>query len=238
MRVFLCVLLCALIELSKGVSTKVDFEEDPTSVISDTSTSKTDDEDVEVKHTIVVSTKLKNNNRRGITSNGNADGTLTYNIGQPNQNKDDSGEVPVIKSYKSVETTQIRTPDTRTKNKIYPDSIFVSRDIRDDADTYPNVIAYPMNWKPANFYHNINNWNPDNGRDPYSMTRRRPNPPGKIHRKMSDGEVREFYCKKCVELSSGQGFKGCGVQQRSVNSWPYETTTPKLKLDGKLAKLN
>lgn len=55
-----------------GVSTKMDFgqeeeEEAPTVVVSNSS--YPGDEDVEVKHTIVVSTKLKNNNRRGITSN-------------------------------------------------------------------------------------------------------------------------------------------------------------------------
>lgn len=44
-------------------------EEAPTVVV--TNSSHLGDEDVEVKHTIVVSTKLKNNNRRGITSNNN-----------------------------------------------------------------------------------------------------------------------------------------------------------------------
>lgn len=42
-------------------------EEAPTVVV--TNSSHLGDDDVEVKHTIVVSTKLKNNNRRGITNN-------------------------------------------------------------------------------------------------------------------------------------------------------------------------
>lgn len=54
--------------MSREVSTKLDFGEESSPVI--TNSSKEDD-DVEVKHTIVVSTKLKNNNRRaGLRGNG------------------------------------------------------------------------------------------------------------------------------------------------------------------------
>lgn len=63
-------LFAAASDLSHGVSTKMDFgeeEEAPTVVV--TNSSQLGDDDVEVKHTIVVSTKLKNNNRRGVTSN-------------------------------------------------------------------------------------------------------------------------------------------------------------------------
>lgn len=47
----------------------MDFEEDEESATVSNST-KVNDEDVEVKHTIVVSTKLKNNNRRGLHRDG------------------------------------------------------------------------------------------------------------------------------------------------------------------------
>lgn len=43
----------------------MDFGNDET-VTTITNSSKSEDEDVEVKHTIVVSTKLKNSNRRGL----------------------------------------------------------------------------------------------------------------------------------------------------------------------------
>ena len=53
--------------VTDGISTKVDFGEEESSVVKNTSK---EDEDVEVKHTIVVSTKLKNNNRRGLHTDG------------------------------------------------------------------------------------------------------------------------------------------------------------------------
>lgn len=47
----------------------MDFgNEENTSVV--TNETNVEDEDVEVKHTIVVSTKLKNNNRRGVHGRG------------------------------------------------------------------------------------------------------------------------------------------------------------------------
>ncbi|KAI5639711.1 hypothetical protein NE865_07788 [Phthorimaea operculella] len=279
MQLVLCLALAAAVHASRGISTKMDFgeppptyfSEEPEFVISNSTAIPANKvannpvkaEDVDVEHTIVVSTRLKNNNnniKRGFTSNGDTDGTLTYNIGQTrNQKKQDNvGDVPVVKSYKAIETTAIRTPDTRYKTKIYPDSIFVNRNIRDEGDVFPNVVVYPLNWKPANFYNNIN-YRQDDGRDPYMTSRRRPNQ-GNIQRKISEEGQREFYCKKCAELSRNQGFRGCGIQQRSSNSdapsWKpivpnmpnynsynaangwHETTTQKMKIDGKLAKLN
>jgi hypothetical protein len=142
-----------------------------------------------------------------------------------------------VKGFKAVDTTQIRTPDTRHKTQIYPDSVFVSRNIRDEYDMFPNVALTPTQWKPSNFYNNINWW--QDGRQSFERRNYRPAYPNsntKLNRKISDDAMREFYCKKCREYSNGEGFKGC-IQQRSV-PWTYETTTPKIKLDGKLAKLH
>lgn len=170
-------------------------------------------------------------------------GTLTYSIGDGTRTaKEDSGEVPVYKSYQSVETTRIRTPDSRYQPKVYPDAIFVSRNIRDDNDVYPFVATNPMQWKPANFYNNINYANPD-GRNSIDSRNRQNNV--KLHRKITDDGMREFYCQKCLELSNAQNFRGCpgtyrnsGGQQRSENVLVRQTTTPRMKIDGKLAKLN
>lgn len=99
-----------------------------------------------------------------------------------------------------------------------------------------------MQWKPSNLYNNINWWSHDSGRETH--TPRRPNNynnAGKLHRKLSDDGAREFYCRKCTEYSNAQGIRGCSstfVQQRSANPVHYETTTTKMKIDGKLAKLN
>lgn len=59
-------ILAALIGWSDGVSTKMDFGEEE--VLSTVNNSTKGDDDVEVQHTIVLSTKLKNNNRRGLQS--------------------------------------------------------------------------------------------------------------------------------------------------------------------------
>ncbi|XP_047984589.1 uncharacterized protein LOC125225092 isoform X2 [Leguminivora glycinivorella] len=197
--------------------------------------SQANDEDVEVKHTIVVSTKLKNNNRRGLHSSSDGEsGALTYNIGRTGNKQEDSSEVPIVLGLKSVETTQLRTPDSRFKNRVYPDSVFINRNIRDDIDHYPNSATNPMVWKPSNFFNNINWRNPDSENQIY-------NPRGtvKFHRKITDDGMKEFYCRKCQEFSRGvnpgQSSRGC-FQGR--NAWIYETTTPKIKIDGKLAKLN
>lgn len=154
---------------------------------------------------------------------------LSYNVGQ--SDKEDSGEVPVVAGYKSVETTQIRTPDSRHKAQIYPDAVFVNRNIRDEYDVYPNVALTPSQWKPSNFYNNINWWQQQEsvGRRNY-----RPVNTNKLNRKITDDAMKDFYCKKCREMSFGQNGRGC-IQQRSA--W-VETTTAKMKLDGKLAKLN
>lgn len=63
---FFCIV--AVLNSGQGISTKVGFDDETT--VSETS--KVEDDDVEVKHTIVVSTKLKNSNpnRRGLHSNG------------------------------------------------------------------------------------------------------------------------------------------------------------------------
>ncbi|XP_059048055.1 uncharacterized protein LOC131843428 [Achroia grisella] len=234
-----CLVLLAVSNTSHGVSSKMDFEneQDSTAVVSNSS--KVEDEDVEVKHTIVVSTKLKNNNRRGLHSNSDGDsGVLSYNIGHTQRsNKDtDSDEVPVIPGYKAVQTTQITTPDSRHKPQIFPDSVFINRNIRDEYDVIPNLATNPMQWKPSNYFNNINWWN-HGDRQP-SFVRRFDRPIGNqnnFYRKTANDGVREFYCKKCMEMSNGQ-IKGC-IQQRS-KSWYVETTTNKIKLDGKLAKLN
>ncbi|XP_041975428.1 uncharacterized protein LOC121730456 [Aricia agestis] len=213
----ICFLVLALTSSARGISSKVDFdEEEPAADLSK------DNEDVEVKHTIVVSTKLKNNNYRGLV-NGET-GALTYNIGERNPKKtpkDDSGEVPVIKAFKSADTTAIRTPDTRHKTPVYTNYVPTSRHFRDEIDLYPN----PLNqWKPTPLYKNVNYWNTD--RDYIPLNR----PDYEVHRRISEDTARDFYCKKCREMN---GFR---CQPR--NSWITESTTPKIKLDGKIAKLN
>ncbi|RVE54485.1 hypothetical protein evm_000970 [Chilo suppressalis] len=233
-RPVLCsIVIFAVLDLGQCVSSKMDFGEESTSIVSNTT--GVEDEDVEVKHTIIVSTKLRGTDRRGLHSHGGGeDGTLSYQIG--NRKKEDSGEVPVVKGFKSVDTTEIRTPDTRLKGNIYPDSVFVSRNIRDDYDYYPNLALNPMQWKPSNFFNNINWWQQD-GLQPFERRNYRPNNnQGKLNRKITDDAMKDFYCKKCRELSIGQNGRGC-IQARS-NPWAYETTTQKIKLDGKLAKLN
>lgn len=66
-----CVYSCCEIGLTgvtQQISSKVDFgEEESTAILKNPQ----NEEDVEVQHTIVVSTKLKNNNRRGLHSDGN-----------------------------------------------------------------------------------------------------------------------------------------------------------------------
>ncbi|KAJ0182713.1 hypothetical protein K1T71_002082 [Dendrolimus kikuchii] len=229
----ICLALCAVINTSYGISSKVDFEDEGSSTIL-TNSSKSDDEDVEVKHTIVVSTKLKNNNRRGIHRSTDEQGTLTYNLGHRDvTNKEDSDEVPVINGYKAVETTHIRSPDTRHKTQMYPESVIINRNIRDEYDIYPNLASNPLQWKPSSFYNNINSWSNDFGTN---LPRERPyQNPVKIHRRITDNNLSEFYCKRCRELTNSQGIVGC-IQPR--NAWKLETTTQKMKLDGKLAKLN
>ncbi|XP_039753380.1 uncharacterized protein LOC120628820 [Pararge aegeria] len=221
----ICFVILGLIGLSQEVSTKLDFGEESTPVVNNSS--KEDDE-VEVKHTIVVSTKLKNNNRRGLQTNDGVGG-ITYRFDEKKTIKDDSGEVPIVKAFKSVETTQIRTPDTRTKSTKFPEFVTYDTNYRGEYDLYPNIGLNPMQWKPSTFYNNVN-WNQDSGLD--NVIRRRPNYQ-KFHRRVTvDGE-KEFYCKKCRELG---GSRECLQPRR--NSWIYETTTPKIKIDGKLAKLN
>lgn len=173
-------------------------------------------------------------------------GAITYKIGG-RETKEDSGEVPVVPGYKAVESTLIRTPDTRLKNQpkppVLPESVFINRNVQDEYDIYPNYVNIPNQWKPSTFYNNINWYTQDvplnrelhsgfkntfNSRTAYQT-------PGKFHKGITEDGMKEFYCKKCREL---QGFRDCG-QPRS-NSWSYvpTTTTPKIKLDGKLAKLN
>ncbi|KAF9423257.1 hypothetical protein HW555_001326 [Spodoptera exigua] len=233
--------VCAFTGWSDAVSTKMDFGGDE--VVSLTNSTKIEDEDVEVQHTIVLSTKLKNNNnRRGLhSSNDDNSGTLTYNVGKK-EDKEDSGEVPVLNGYKSVETTQIRTPDTRTRGSFYPDSAFINRNVRDEYDIYPNFVKNPSQWKPSSLFNNINLMTqqvPINTE--YNAGWRISKPayqtPGKFHRRISDDGMQEFYCKRCRELS-GQGYTGCPPSPQQRTKWIYETTTPKMKLDGKLAKLN
>ncbi|XP_063548861.1 uncharacterized protein LOC134756019 [Cydia strobilella] len=239
MAALFCFTIWMLVSSSQSISSKLDFDETGESSSSVmTNASQPNDEDVEVKHTIVVSTKLKNNNRRGLHSSSDGDlGALTYNIGRTANKQEDSSEVPILYGLQSVETTQLRTPDSRFKNRVYPDSVFINRNIRDDYDHYPNSATNPMAWKPSNFFNNINWRNPDSENQVYNP---RPNPGTvKFHRKITDDGMKEFYCRKCQEFSRGlnpvQSPKGC-VQGR--NAWIYETTTPKMKIDGKLAKLN
>ncbi|XP_034836728.1 uncharacterized protein [Maniola hyperantus] len=219
----ICFMILGLTGVSQGVSPKLDFGEEYSSVANNSSK---EDDDVKVKHTIVVSTKLKNNNRRGLHTNDDGGG-ITYRFDQQKTIKEDSGEVPIVKAFKSVETTQIRTPDTRIKPTPFPEFVTYNSNARDEYDLYPLAVN-PMQWKPSTFYNNVN-WNQD-GFD--NHIRRRPDYQ-KFHRRVTDNGAREFYCKKCRELS---GSRGCFQQRR--NAWVYETTTPKIKIDGKLAKLN
>ncbi|XP_072938287.1 uncharacterized protein [Epargyreus clarus] len=228
----------AIINTGHSVSTKLDFEEEKEESSSVSNSSK-DDEDVEVKHTIVVSTKVRNNNRRGLHNNDGDNGALTYSIGYgPNSKKDDSDEVPVIKGYKSVESTVIRTPDTRDRPPIFTDSVFINRNIRDGYDTYP-IASNPTQWQPSSFFNNVNWWKDESVAGLDDFGRRNDwignRNQGNFHRKITNDGVKEFYCRKCRELSNGSGTRGC-VQQRS--NWFYESTTPKVKIDGKLAKFN
>lgn len=161
--------------------------------------------------------------------------TISRNLGRSrNPEKEDSDEIPIISGYKAIETTHISTPDTRYKNPS-PSSIFTNRNIRDEYDVYPNLARNPAQWKPVNYFNNINSWNQDftvntrrNGRPYYR-------PSQIIDRKIAENTAKEFYCRKCIEMSNGQGLKGCA---QTRNSWIYETTTTKMKIDGKLAKLN
>lgn len=149
--------------------------------------------------------------------------------GRTEKKKADSGEVPVYRGFKAVETTQIRTPDTRIKNKPYPDSVFINRNLGDELDIYPNVLN---SWKPSSFYNNVNWWSPDDRMVTYNINKPERSPgynQGKLHRKISEDAVKEFYCCKCREL----------IRETRVhrsNPIEYETTT-KVKIDGKLAKL-
>ncbi|KAM3967603.1 uncharacterized protein ACR2FA_011156 [Aphomia sociella] len=236
----ICISLIGVIfNSSNAVSSKMDFGDDQDSTTVVSNSSKVGDEDVEVKHTIVVSTKLKNNNRRGL--HGSSDdntGTLTYNIGHNSRanKEEDSGEVPVVPGYKAIQTTQIKTPDSRHKVQIYPDSVFINRNIRDEYDVIPNLATNPMQWKPSTHFNNINWWNPSDRQPNFARRFDRPiENTNNFHRKITNDGIREFYCKKCMEMSSGQ-VKAC-IQQRS-KPWYFETTTNKVKLDGKLAKLN
>ncbi|CAH2102835.1 unnamed protein product [Euphydryas editha] len=212
--------------VTQQITSKVDFgEEESTAVLKDPQ----NDEDVEVKHTIVVSTKLKNNNRRALHTDDKA-GVLTYKFGNKNANDEDNDEVPIVKAFKSVETTQIRTPDTRFKSTNYADPGFVqNRNSRDEFDIYPILASNPMQWKPSSFFNNINWWNQENT----NFDRRNRPDYQKIHRRVSDDGVREFYCRKCREMN---GLRDC-IQPKS-NSWLRENSTPKIKIDGKIAKLN
>lgn len=176
-------------------------------------------------------------------------GTLTYNIGRKEERKnEDSGEVPVLTGYKAVETTQIRTPDTRNKPQfpqpprsfqppVYQESVFINRNIRDDDDDiFPNIAINPSQWKPSSFFNNINNWGQDYRRDSNFLRRMdRPAYPNqaKLHRKITEDGMTEFYCRKCRELSCQSSNVAIYPQPRT-----WVTSTPKMKLDGKLAKLN
>ncbi|CAG4965615.1 unnamed protein product [Colias eurytheme] len=205
-----------LVALCHCVSTKLDVFEDGKSP-----TSSKEDEDVEVKHTIVVSTKLKN--RGGLHATGDQEALF---LSRGNSHKDtDSGEVPIVKAYKSVDTTAIRTPDTRLKNQTPRPFVKTSRD---EADIYPNTAFSPV-WRPSTFYNNVHYWSQD---DFYNIARANRPDYRSINRRPNDDGVREFYCRKCRELSNG---RGC-VQK--TNSWLRESTTQKTKVDGKLAKLN
>ncbi|XP_026496567.1 uncharacterized protein LOC113401061 [Vanessa tameamea] len=225
----MCLVILGVTRVTQQISSKVDFAEEESTVEKTYDT----DEDLEVKHTIVVSTKLKNNNRRGLHTDGDA-GVLTYKFGNKNANDEDSGEVPIVKAFKSVETTQIRTPDSRVKpvTYTYPELVLRNRNSRDEFDLYPNLATNPMQWKPSSFFNNVNWWNQDNAHFDSHARRSRPDYQ-KFNRRVNDDGVREFYCKKCREMN---GLRGC--IQPKTNSLFLESTTPKIKIDGKLAKLN
>ncbi|CAK1601739.1 unnamed protein product [Parnassius mnemosyne] len=221
----------------------MDFGDEQESTIVATNSSKEND-DVEVKHTIVVSTKLKNNNnRRGLHTSRDDGGPVAHTFSQGrNIKEEDSGEVPVMKGYKAVETTKILTPDTRLKSPVSSVNGYTRYNAPDEYDIYPNIVTNPMQFKPSNFYNNINWGNQQSSRSFNNYNRRNdrtgfPNvQQSGFHRSISDDSVRDFYCKKCRELGGMQDFKGC-IQQRS-NPWYNENTTPKIKIDGKLVKLN
>lgn len=158
--------------------------------------------------------------------------------------------MPILTGYKAVGTTQIRTPDTRNKPQIpqiprgfqtpqvYHDSVFINRNIRDDDDIFPNIAINPSQWKPSSFFNNINNWGQDPGRDSFIRRIDRPAYPNqaKLHRKITEDGMKEFYCRKCRELNC-QAYNDVAVypQNPQPRLW---VTTPKMKIDGKLAKLN
>ncbi|CAH2050090.1 unnamed protein product, partial [Iphiclides podalirius] len=205
--------------------------------------SSKENEDVEVKHTIVVSTKLKNNNRRGLQNSrdDNPDPAMHRSGLFLNRKKEDSGEVPVIKGYKALETTQILTPDTRLKSPINAVNAPVWHNTPDEYDIYPNQAINPMQFKPSNFYNNINWWSQDDAMSINNFIRRNyatsfPNTRSVFHRDLTEDGVSDFYCKKCREMGGGHGTRGCVQQSR--NPWHNVNTTPRVKIDGKLAKLN
>ncbi|CAH3963137.1 uncharacterized protein LOC123714355 [Pieris brassicae] len=200
----------AIIVVCNCVSTKIDF-------IETEKESNSKEDDVEVKHTIVVSTKLKN---KGLHST--EPDALFLSRGTQKTKQEDSGEVPIVKAYKSVDTTLIRTPDSRYKPTQRP---YI---IRDEFDLYPNTAF--SQWQPSSFYKNINYWNEFNRprTNHREDTNHRQDP-----RRRIDDESREFYCRKCKELTNGSN-RGCG---QNPKSWLRESTTPKVKVDGKLAKL-
>lgn len=103
-----------------------------------------------------------------------------------------------------------------------------NRNARDELDFYPNLASNPMQWKPSSFFNNINWWNQENG----NFNQRRPDYQ-KFHRRVSEDGVREFYCRKCREMN---GPRDCN--QPKSNSWLRESSTQKIKIDGKIAKLN
>lgn len=152
-------------------------------------------------------------------------------VANKNRNSEDSSEVPIVKAYKSVETTQIRTPDSTRKASAFSNHIPLSRNSRDDPDIYPNLAFSPMQWKPSSFYNNINWANSENNGFSSFNQRFRPNFQ-QGYRRMSDDNLKEFYCGKCIELNGiNRGF----AQQKSP--WLHEDM-PKIKVDGKLAQFN
>lgn len=152
-------------------------------------------------------------------------------MAKKNTKNEDTSEVPIMKAYKSVETTQIRTPDSRRKASAFSNHIPLSRNSRDDADVYPNLAPTPMQWKPSSFYNNINWAYPENNEFSSFNQRFRPNFQ-QGYRRMPDDNLKEFYCGKCIELN---GISRSFTQQRSP--WLHDDI-PKIKVDGKLAKLN
>lgn len=161
-----------------------------------------------------------------------------------NRKREESGEVPVVNGYKALDTTPIHTPDTRLKTPINRVITPTRHNAPDEYDVYPNFVSNPGQFKPSNYYNNINWWSQDSldtSRQFNNYNRRNdgsiyPNTRPGFHRSLTDDGVRDFYCKKCREMSGGQGLRGC-IQQRS-NSHHNQNTTPRIKIDGKLAKLN